>query len=333
MPNINNISVEAPLYLNEYITYMRVIKGSAERTVQAYYGDICLFLKYIKMTKLSVPSDTLFENIIINDIPIETLDSLSLADIYGFLNYVSKDRENSSVTRARKASALKSFFKYLTVKTSYLKKNPVKDLEMPSLKKRLPHFLTLEQSLEMLKNSSLSGDDSIRNYCIITLFLNCGMRLSELVGMNIQSINFKDRTLKLLGKGNKERMIYLNDACIDALKKYINSREQPQNEPNALFISRNGKRISKRRVQQIVEDTLKASGLDGQGLSTHKLRHTAATLMYRNGVDTLVLKDLLGHQSIATTEIYTHISDENLKQAAESSPLSRVIMNKKPEED
>ncbi|MBQ5315189.1 MAG: tyrosine recombinase XerC [Oscillospiraceae bacterium] len=332
MSNINNISIECPYYINEYVTYLRVIKGSSERTVQAYYGDICLFLKYIKMTKLSVPSDTLFEDIIISDIPIETLDNLSLTDIYGFLNYVSKDRENSSVTRARKASALRSLFKYLTTKTSYIKKNPVKDLEMPSLKKRLPHFLTLEQSLEMLKNSS-SGDNSERDYCIITLFLNCGMRLSELVGMNIQSINFKDRTLKLLGKGNKERMIYLNDACIDALKKYINSREQPQNEPNALFISRNGKRISKRRVQQIVEDTLKASGLDGQGLSTHKLRHTAATLMYRNGVDTLVLKDLLGHESIATTEIYTHISDENLKQAAESSPLSRVIMNKKPEED
>ena len=219
MPNINNISVDAPLYVNEYVTYLRGIKGSSERTVQAYYGDISLFLKYIKMTKLSVPSDTLFENIVINDIPVETLDSLSLTDIYGFLNYVSKDRENSSVTRARKASALKSFFKYLTVKTSYLKKNPVKDLEMPSLKKRLPHFLTLEQSLEMLKNSS-SGDDSERNYCIITLFLNCGMRLSELVGMNIQSINFKDRTLKLLGKGNKERMIYLNQACVDALEKY-----------------------------------------------------------------------------------------------------------------
>lgn len=327
---MKDITFDNPAYLNEYITYLRVIKGSAERTVEAYCGDIRLFLKYIKMTKMSLPKDTEFENISIADIPIEILDNLNLTDIYGFLNYVSKDRENSAVTRSRKASSLKSFFKYLTTKTSYLKKNPVKDLEMPSLKKGLPHFLTLDQSIEMLKNAG-SGEYAERDYCIITLFLNCGMRLSELVGMNIQSFNLNERTLKLLGKGNKERMIYLNDACIDAISRYLESREQPQSEPNALFLSRNGKRISKRRVQQIVENTLKAAGLDGQGLSTHKLRHTAATLMYRNGVDTLVLKDVLGHKSISTTEIYTHISDENLKKASESSPLSNIKIKKSPD--
>lgn len=323
--------IDMPPYMSEFIMYLRVVKGLSERTIEGYYIDLRLFLKYVKLTRLGLPITTEFSTLTISDIPVEYLQSLSQGDIYAFLNFVSTDRSNAAATRARKVSSLKSFFKYLTIKSSYLQKNPVKDIELPSLKKGLPHFLTLEQSIELLKSVNSTNID--RDYCIITLFLNCGMRLSELVGINKQDINLHERTLRLLGKGNKERIIYINDACISAVENYLSSREQPLTEPNALFLSRNNKRISKRRVQQIVEDTLRAAGLDHQGLSTHKLRHTAATLMYQHGnVDTLVLKEVLGHKSISTTEIYTHVSSDKMKSAADNSPLSNVIIKKKKTE-
>ncbi len=319
---------DIPPYLGEYITYLRVVKGSGERTIEAYYTDLRVFFRYLKMTKMNDTTD--FDEITISDVPISVLKDFTLNDAYMFLDYISRNRSNSARTRARKVSAVKGLFKFLTVKTSYLEKNPVKDLELPSLKKSLPHFLTLEQSIDLLK--SVNSTNIERDYCIITLFLNCGMRLSELVGINHQDINFTERTLRLLGKGNKERIIYLNDACITAIRQYTPTREQPRSEPDALFLSRNGKRISKRRVQQIVEDSLKAAGLDKKGLSTHKLRHTAATLMYQHGnVDTLVLKEVLGHKSISTTEIYTHVSDSLMKNAADSSPLANVSVSKKKE--
>ncbi|MBE6838186.1 MAG: tyrosine recombinase XerC [Ruminococcus sp.] len=321
---------EIPPYLGEYITYLRVVKGRGERTIEAYYTDLRMFLRYLKKTKLGDNSE--FDEIDISDVPISVIQDFTLNDAYVFLDYVSRNRSNAATTRARKVSSLKGFFKFLSVKTTYLTKDPIKNLELPSLKKGLPHFMTLEQSIDFLK--SVNSNNIERDYCIITLFLNCGMRLSELVGINRQDISFTERTLRLLGKGNKERVIYINDACISAIQNYISSREQPKSEPDALFISRNGKRISKRRVQQIVEDTLKAAGLDKQGLSTHKLRHTAATLMYQHGnVDTLVLKEVLGHKSISTTEIYTHVSNKLLQNAADNSPLANVDMTKSKKQD
>ena len=153
------------------------------------------------------------------------------------------------------------------------------------------------------------------------------MRLSELVGINIRDIDFSEKRLKVLGKGNKERMVYLNSACIEALSTYLEDRssnKKAESEP-ALFISNQNKRISKRRVQQIVENSLREAGLDGKGITTHKLRHTAATLMYQYGdADVLTLKELLGHASVSTTEIYTHLSDDNVRSAVESNPLANV---------
>jgi len=314
---------ECPYYLNEYIFYMKVIKGRSERTIEAYYIDLRLFLRYIKLTKYNLPADTDIETISIKDLPAEILKQITLNDAIEFLYYTSSERDNHAATRARKASSLKSFFNYLFKNTNLIDKNPVKDLELPSLKKALPKFLTLEESLELLNN--IKSSNPVRDYCIITLFLNCGMRLSELVGLNIKDINLNEKTMRLLGKGNKERIIYINEACADALKNYLKSRESSVKDPNALFLSSRGTRINKRRVQQIVEECLKHANLDGKGISTHKLRHTAATLMYQHGnVDTLVLKEILGHKSIATTEIYTHLSDEKLKKAADSSPLAHV---------
>lgn len=317
---------ECPKFLYDYMFYMNVIKGRGQRTIEAYYMDLKMFFKFISISfKLNDKTD--INDVEIINFPPEKLKEITLNNIIEFLYYTANERENNAATRSRKASAIKGFFKYTSTNTTLIDKNPSKDLEMPSLKKALPKYLSLEESLELLK---VSSEDCIRDYCIITLFLNCGMRLSELVGININDINQSDRTLRLLGKGNKERIIYLNEACIEAINTYKNSRKNPPTETKALFLSKQNKRISKRRVQQIVENNLMAAHLNDRGLSTHKLRHTAATLMYQHGkVDTLVLKEILGHKSIATTEIYTHISDENKKNAADSSPLSQVIIKAK----
>lgn len=315
---------ENPDFLNEYIFYMKIIKGSSEQTVNEYYIDIRLFLKYIKKSKNNIKSD--LEDVSIADFSHDLLKSITLKDIYDFELYLSEDRKNTNSTRARKISSIKSFFFFLTKRLNLLSKNPAEDIERPSIKKSLPKHLSLEESLKMLSNTDT--DNPLRDYCIITLFLNCGMRLSELVNLNKNDIDYTERKMRLLGKGNKERVIYLNDACISSLQDYIKSRENPEQEPHALFLSKQKKRISRRRVQQIVENIFKKSDLDGRGLSTHKLRHTAATLMYQHGnVDTLVLKDILGHTSIATTEIYTHLSDNSRKEAANSSPLAKINKN------
>lgn len=312
---------KCPEYLTEYLFYLKVIKGRSERTVEAYYIDLRQFLRYLKMINSGI-SDVEFNKIEIKDVPLEYLKNFTLNDAIEFLYFTSDVNHNSTITRARKAASLKGFFKYLTKNTNIIEKDPVKDLEMPTLKKTLPKFLSLEQSLELL--NSIESSNIPRDYCIITLFLNCGMRLSELVGLNISDINFTEHTMRLLGKGNKERIIYINNACIDSINNYLQSRDFSRDQ-KALFLSKFNKRISTRRVQQIIENALKSANLMQKGLSTHKLRHTAATLMYQHGnVDTLVLKEVLGHKSIATTEIYTHVSSEKLKNAADSSPLSNV---------
>ena len=321
MPIINYD--DCPEFLKDFLFHLKIVKARGERTVEAYYIDLRLFLRYLKILNNDVSKYTPLNEISINDIPIDYLKKFTLQDAYKYLYFVSSDLKNSTATRARKSSALKQFFYYLHKNARILDSNPLVDLELPTVKNKLPKFLTLENSLELL--SKIDGENAERNYCIITLFLNCGMRLSELVGLNFSDINMETRTMRLLGKGDKERIIYINDACVQSLLNYFSVRPASSKEQNAIFISKRLTRISKRRVQQIVEDSLFAAGLENQGITTHKLRHTAATLMYQHGnVDTLVLKEILGHKSISTTEIYTHLSSENLKKASESSPLSSV---------
>ena len=318
----------APAILKEYLYYSQTIRGLSPKTVEGYFIDIQLFFKFLIQKRNKCIDNETIESVSTIDVDLELVSSITQTDILEFLYFVTNERGNSQASRARKISSLKGLFKYLTNKTNQLQSNPTEHIEMPAMKKRLPKYLTLEQSYELLSNINTSFTE--RDFCIILLFLNCGMRLSELVGINVTDIN--NDTLRIIGKGNKERMVYLNNGCLKALEDYIavrNTIVSPASEP-ALFISpRTKKRMSARRVEQVVEQCLKLSGLNDMGFSTHKLRHTAATLLYRSGnADMLALKEILGHENVGTTQIYTHISDEAIKKAAKSSPLATF---KKPQ--
>lgn len=318
MKNISDY--EMPLVLRDFLNYLQTIKGKSINTVQVYFYDLRVFLRFLKIHKGLVDKDSEFDKIDICDIDAPLIKSVQLSDLYAFMSYVSNSRDNTSHARARKVASLKSFFNYLTNKAKLLEVNPAGELESPKILKRLPRYLNVEESKQLL--SSVDGENSERDYAIITLFLNCGMRLSELVGINLN--NIRNNSLTVIGKGDKERVIPLNKACLQAIDAYLKVR--PANglkDRNALFISGRKQRISKESVQKIVKKYIREAGLDPQRYSTHKLRHTAATLMYKYGnVDIRALQELLGHESIATTEIYTHLDKQQLKDAVDKNPLS-----------
>ena len=314
-----------PSVIRDFLTYNETIRGKSSRSVEGYFLDLQTFFRYILLVRGLVPKDTEFEKITIEKVDIELIKTVTVSDLYAFLVFCKEERQNGAATRARKTSTLRIFFKYLSVQTHQLDNNPAEMLETPKVKQSLPKHLTLEDSLELL--NSVEGPYKERDYCILTLFLNCGLRLAELCALNLSSIS-GDGTLTVVGKGNKERMVYLNSACLDAISKYLPVRHNegiPASDKNALFISRNKRRISPKTVQHIVKTYLEKSGLGDMGYSTHKLRHTAATLMYQHGnVDIRVLKDILGHANLGTTQIYTHVSDKQIKQAVDSNPLANV---------
>ena len=318
-----------PPVIRDFLTYNETIRGKSSRSVEGYFLDLQTFFRYILLVRGLVPKSAEFEKITIEKVDIELIKTITVSDLYAFLVFCKEERQNGAASRARKTSTLRIFFKYLSVQTHQLENNPAEMLETPKVKQSLPKHLTLEDSLELL--NSVEGPYKERDYCILTLFLNCGLRLAELCALNLSSIS-GDGTLTVVGKGNKERMVYLNSACLDAISKYLPVRHNegvPASDKNALFISRNKRRISPKTVQHIVKTYLEKSGLGDMGYSTHKLRHTAATLMYQHGnVDIRVLKDILGHANLGTTQIYTHVSDKQIKQAVDSNPLANVTEKK-----
>lgn len=320
----SNLFDEAPVVIREFLGYVGTIKGKSPKTVSEYYLDLRTFFRYIKQKRGLAPPGTEFESIEIGDVDLDLIRSIDLTQVFEYMNFLSTERGNSAKTRARKVSSLRSFFRYLTDKVGKLDKNPVQELETPKLKKSLPKYLNLEQCLDLL--ASVDGKNGVRDYCILVLFLNCGMRLSELVGLNLDNVHFSTSTMNITGKGNKERIVYLNDACIDALNHYLAVRPKDGLlDRNALFISGQRKRISPKTVQFLVKKYLAKIDLGGPGYSVHKLRHTAATLMYQQGhVDIRVLKDILGHENLGTTEIYTHVSNKQMADASNANPLSHV---------
>lgn len=321
----HEILLSCPPIIRDFLTYNETIKGKSSKSVDEYYLDLQTFFRYILLVRGKVDKKIDFKQIDISPVDAELISSVTISDLYAFIVFCKEELSNNAATRARKTSTLRIFFKYLTSQIHLLETNPAEMLEAPKVKSGLPKHLSLEDSLELL--SVVDGPNKERDYCILTLFLNCGMRLSELCGLNLSDIR-ADGTMRLLGKGNKERIVYINDACEVAIKEYLAVRPNDGIEfadRNALFISRNKKRISNKTVQHIVKSYLEKAGLGGQGYSTHKLRHTAATLMYQHGdVDIRVLKDILGHSNLGTTQIYTHISDRQIKNAIDSNPLSNV---------
>lgn len=326
---MNNYN-DAPKPLFEYLNYLSTIKFRSELTILNYYTDLKLFFRFLKRKHGLVDKDMDFSEINISDVTVELIQKVTLNDAMEFLHFTSKERGNNPKARARKAVSLRQFFKYLTDKKELFLKSPMDKLELPSPKSALPKYLSLNEC-ELLLNS-LSAPETwsdYRDYCMIVWFLNCGMRLSELVGVNMndvrKSVDFSTEgdvyLLKVLGKGDKERILYLNNACVIAWQNYLEHRPEIKHE-KALFVSRNSKRISNRRVEQIIDNKIKLAGLDGKDISVHKLRHTAATLMYQNGVDVRVLKDVLGHQNLNTTQIYTHVANKQMQQAMNQNPLA-----------
>ncbi len=316
---------DLPEYGRDFLSYLETIQNRSVQTVNEYYYDIRMFLRFIKILKHNAKDE--FEEIIVRDINVSELEKMTLSDFYAYMTFLSRNRKASSKTRARKVASLRSLYKYLFSKVKLISSNPALELETPKLKKGLPRYLNLEQSTRLL--DSIDSRHEKRDFAMLTLLLNCGIRISELVGINIS--DYRDDTIKISGKGNKERTIYLNDACEKAINEYLMVRQNDKAiDKNALFLSDRHTRISRKTVHVIIKKQLSNAGIDTNQYSAHKLRHTAATLMYKHGnVDIRALQRILGHESIATTEIYTHLDDEQLRNATKNNPLADYKKDKK----
>ena len=331
--------LDSPQLLLDFLSYHETIKAHSQRTVDEYYLDMRNFFRYLKQQRDPALADQPLDAIDIRDIDIDFISRITLTDIYSYLTYLSRDRvqhqnsENSNkglnaASRARKLATIRSFFNYICNKRHLLEDNPCKDVDTPKQMKSLPRYLTLNESLSLL--DAVDGPHRERDYCILTLFLNCGLRISELIGLDVTDIH--DDALRILGKGNKVRVVYLNQACKDALARYMAVRRPiTGRDKNALFLSAQNQRISRSTVHALVKKHLGEAGLDSTQYSAHKLRHTAATLMLQSGVDVKAVQEVLGHEHLNTTEIYTHIDNEALRVAAKANPLSRVKPPKKNE--
>lgn len=312
---------EVPEPIRGFLVHAQTIRGRSEKTITEYYLDLRTFFRFIILKKNLCPKSIPFQEIDISIINIKLIESITISDIYDFFIYMDSERKNKNHTRARKASTLKSFYKYLTVKAGLLEKNPVADLDLPKQQQKLPVYLELPECLKLLK--AADGKNYHRDFAILMVFLNTGIRLSELVGINLTDI-FENR-LRVLGKGGKERVVFLNDACLAAINAYRQVRPvDGVIDKNALFLSNRRTRISHQMVQNLVKKYIEKAGLDPHRYSVHKLRHTAATLMFQNGVDIRVLKEVLGHENLGTTQIYTHLGETQLEDAAKANPLNRI---------
>ena len=316
-----------PEFLNSFLDYTTTILNKSPNTIKEYNYDLNRFLKYL-MYHLRLTTEKNLDDIDIHSMTLETMNKVTLDDIHAYLFYLTNTFDSKPATRARKAASIRVFFKYLAQK-GMISQNPAMNLESPKLGKRMPKYLSLDDSKKLLEVANNTNDrNNERDFAIITLFLNCGIRLSELVGINIKDIVFSEDKLNVIGKGNKERTIYLNKACVNAINSYLAVRPKTgikSGSEDALFLSEILERIIRRTVQYIVKQELLKAGLDANKYSVHKLRHTAATLMYQYGnVDIRALQELLGHESISTTQIYTHVNNEQVRHAVEDNPLANL---------
>ena len=321
-----------PPLLLDFAGYKGGIENRSKLTVEEYLLDLRTFFRYMCMVRNgTVPTAEALEEIDITGIKLDFVGTIRPEEIYKFLFFADAELHNGRAAKARKLSSIKSFYKYLVNKRHLLEKNPAIDIDTPKKERTLPKFLTADESLALLDAiaSDTASKTVKRDYAIATLFLNCGMRLSELCGIDMRELDSELRSVRVFGKGAKERIIYLNGACRTALADYLAVRGVNLDEKTAacpaLFLSSRGQRISNKTVQWMIGKYLRAAGLESKGYSVHKLRHTAATLMYQTGnVDVRVLKDILGHEQLNTTQIYTHVSSVGMERAMEQNPLAGV---------
>lgn len=316
---------EMPIIIIDFLNYLETIRGKSINTIDAYRVDLLMFFRFLKLYREEI-GDTEFEDIKINDVNEEFIKKVKLSELYAFMSFLERYRNNSAYARARKVATLKSFFKFLQNKAKIIDENPTLELESPKINKRHPVYLNLDESITLLNSLNKKSKNYQRDYCILTFFLNCGMRLSELCNIKLEKIS--GDTLTIIGKGNKERTVYLNESCIYALNQYLGVRDDTkcsEQDKEFLFLSSRGRGINKRTVEIMVKNATKEAGLRDQKYTPHKLRHTAATLMYKHGdVDIRALQSILGHESISTTQIYTHVDDDTLREAVKSNPLAKI---------
>ena len=322
---------DSPQILLDFLTYHETIRSHSKATVDEYYLDLRNFFRYLKLHRGYVPAKTPLDEIPVSDVDVEFVRRVTLSEVYAYLSYLSRDRVKNprshsaeygltAASRARKIATIRSFYRYLCSKAKLIDENPVQDLDSPKLQKSLPRYLSLEESQALLR--AVEGKNAERDYCILCIFLNCGLRISEIVGLNVTDVH--EDYLRVLGKGNKERILFLNDATREALQAHLASRMLIKaTDGNALFLSNRRTRMSRETVHSMVKKTLLKAGLDSTQYSAHKLRHTAATLMLQNGVDVRTLQEVLGHEHLNTTEIYTHVDNEQLRVAAQANPLGK----------
>lgn len=331
----SNFRDEFPPLIQRFANYKDVVQGCSQKTVTEYLFDLRTFCRYLLASRNGLPtSGDEFEAIDIRGLDIQFFEGVTTSEIYDFLSYIKNDRGNDDRARARKLSAIKQFYKYCTVRQMLFENNPAANIESPKLKKSLPKHLSVEECVDLLEavTNDPTSKTKERDYAILTIFLNCGVRLSELAGISLTDLDNELRSMRVIGKGSKERIVYLNEACRSAINAYLPIRMQtPAKEKgeSALFLSSQGKRISVKTVQWMVKKYLGEAGLEYKNYSTHKLRHTAATLMYQSGdVDIRVLKDILGHEQLNTTQIYTHVSNEHMEEAMTKNPLAGIKAGK-----
>ncbi len=321
----NNKYSDVPQILRDYLNFMTVIKNKSQNTVREYYYDLRIFFRYICAVECSIKISEL-DSVNLDSFDDNWLKKITLRDLYEFLAFIHNEKSSNDNYKARKVASLKSFFNYLHTRIEFIENNPTANLDSPKIKKTVPRHLTFEEAVRFLK--CIDGKFRERDLAMFVLFLNCGLRLSELVGINLRSVDFAKRTLRVVGKGNKERIVFLNDLCLEAINGYMAVRPNDIIKPghkDALFISSRGTRISNRMVELIAKKYFQAAGLDYELFSPHKLRHTAATLMFKEGnVDLRTVQELLGHASLSTTQIYTHIGNDDLRDAANKNPLSTL---------
>ena len=324
---------ELPILVKSFLEFMQTVKNRSDNTISEYYYDLKNLFRFLVIYKAGHdPLEIDLVTVDVSNIEIEFIRTIQTNDFYSYLKYLddlykTKTKKNLKPTsRARKTATIKSFFNYLTNNEKLLNVNPVIGLETPQLEKRIPKYLTLDEATSLLRSVKFNEQKfGERDLCILTLFLNCGLRLGELISIDIKDI--KDDTITVIGKGDKERMIHLNSACLSSISKYIAVRNKDDivKDRNALFISERGERIGRRMVEYIVKKYIELSGLDPKKYTPHKLRHTAATLMHKYGnVDIRTLQQVLGHETIATTQIYTHIDSEDVKNAIDNNPLNEI---------